>query len=475
MGCLKQGQGHILHSQKEAYLNNGSEKSMAALKPIGMHSPLDDSLPVGATYERTSREPLKAPELDTRKRADVVVIGAGFTGLSSALHLTEGGASVVVLEAKEVAAGGSGRAFGQVVPYNKHGEGAILERWGAELGQRLIDLIASGPDLVYGLIEKHRIQCEAMRTGLLFGAHTAGNAAWLERRAKFWQARGQPVDMLDRDAAEKLTGTRYYPHMLLDRRGGTVNPLGYCRGLAAAAIASGAVLHEQSRATALRKRNAGWTVETAKGAVDAAHVVIATDAYSDGLWSGLAESLVPLRAYHLVSKPMHERFSSRVLPERQSLTDTRRLYSGIRVRPNGSLHLSCDGPAFRNDARAFRKKSSCRVADLFPELPPVEWQEEMAGWVGMTHDQYPHLHSLAPGAWAAIGLNGRGIAAGTLLGAQVAGRVLGKADRDLAYPVTPLTPVRVRPFTRALVGSLMNAYRIVDAIELRGSYLSAGR
>ena len=68
-----------------------------------------------------------------------------------------------------------------------------------------------------------------------------------------------------------------------------------------------------------------------------------------------------------------------------------------------------------------------------------------------------------------------GIAAGTLLGAQVAGRVLGKADRDLAYPVTPLTPVRVRPFTRALVGSLMNAYRIVDAIELRGSYLSAGR
>ena len=441
--------------------------------PIGMHSPLDDAQPLGATYERTSRPPLNAPALETQTRADVVVVGGGFTGLSAALHLAEGGASVVVLEAKEAGAGGSGRAFGQVVPYNKYGENAILARFGAEGGQRLIDLVASGPDLVFGLIDKHAIQCEAVRTGLLFGAHTAANTAWLERRARFWQARGQPVELLDRNAAEQLTGTRYYPHMLLDRRGGTVNPLGYCRGLAAAAVAAGATLHEHSRAAALHAREGGWTVETATGAVAAAQVVIATDAYSDGLWPGIAESLVPLRAYHLVSKPLAERFHSMVLPERQSLTDTRRLYSGIRMRPDGSLHLSTDGPAFRNDARAFRHKASCRVADLFPALPPVEWREEMAGWVGMTVDQYPHLHSLAPGLWAAIDLNGRGIAAGTLLGAQVAGHVLGKPEKELAYPLTPLVPAWVRPYTRPLVGSLMNLYRVLDSIELRGAYLSS--
>lgn len=448
---------------------------MAASIPLGMHSPLDDAQPLGATYECTSRPPLNAAPLEARIRADVAVIGGGFTGLSAALHLAEGGASVVVLEARQVGAGGSGRAFGQVVPYAKHGENAILARFGADHGQRVIDLIASGPDLVYGLIEKHAIECEAVRTGLLFGAHTASNAAYLERRARFWKAKGAPAELLDRNAAEKLTGTRYYPCMLLERRGGTVNPLGYCRGLAAAAVAAGVTLHEDSRATAVRARQGGWTVETARGAVEAAQVVIATDAYSDGLWPGVAESLVPLRAYHLVSRPLEERFRLMVLPHRQSLTDTRRLYSGIRMRPDGSLHLSSDGPAFRNDARAFRHKASRRVADLFPALPPVEWQEEMAGWVAMTVDQYPHLHSLAPGMWAAIGLNGRGIAAGTLLGAQVAGRVLGKPAKDLAYPVTPLAPAWVRPYTRPLVGSLMNAYRIVDAMELRGSYLSGGR
>ncbi len=437
---------------------------------FGMHSPLDDSQPLGATFARSSRPSLAAAPLQTRIRADVVVVGAGFTGLSAALHLAEGGAKVVVLEANEVAEGGSGRAFGQVVPYTKHGEDAIVARFGPRVGAGIIDLIAGGPELVFGLIEKHRIECEAIYTGLLFGAHTASNAAWLERRARFWQSKGAPVEMLDRNAAEKLTGTRYYPFMLLDRRGGTVNPLGYCRGLAAAAVAAGAQLYERSRATGLGTTPGGWTVETAQGAVEAAEVILATDAYTDGLWPGLAESMVPLRAYHIVSRPLDERLRSQVLPGRQSLTDTRHLYSGIRVRLDGSLHLSCDGPAFRNDARAFREKASRRLADLFPALPRVEWQEEMAGWVGMTIDQYPHLHSLARGMWAAIGLSGRGIAAGTLLGAQAAARVLGKSDEHLTYPVTPLAPIRVRPFSRLLVGSLMNLYRIIDAIELRSSY-----
>lgn len=443
--------------------------------PIGMHSPLEDLQPLAATYESTSRPPLQAPRLEGRVRTDVVVVGAGITGLSTALHLAQSGASVIVLEAKEVASGGSGRAFGQVVPYLKHGQDRIVADFGAERGSRMVDFIAGGPDLVYGLIAKHGIECEAIRTGLVFGAHTAANAGVLERRARYWQERGAPVAMLDRNAAEKLTGTRYYPHMLLERRGGTVNPLAYTRGLAAAAIGSGATVHEHSRATKLQSRAGGWTVETATGSVEAAQVVLATDAYTDGLWPWLAESLVPLRAYHLVSKPVEESLRARVLPGRQSLTDTRRLYSGIRVRPDGSLHLSSDGPAFRNDAKAFRAKASRRVAELFPALPAIEWREEMAGWVGMTYDQYPHLYSLASGMWAAIGLNGRGIAAGTLLGAEVAGRVLGRAEPGFAIPLTPLKPVLVRPYTRLLVGSLMNAYRVVDAMELRGAWLREGR
>ncbi len=448
---------------------------MVASKPIGMHSPLDDPQPLADTYCRTSRPALDAPMLEDRARADVAVVGGGFTGLSTALHLAEARARVVVLEAKEVGAGGSGRAFGQVVPYAKHGQDHILAHFGHERGERIIDLLGRGPDVVYGLVAAHGIECEAVRTGLLFAGHTAGNAGVLERRARFWQQRGAPVDLLDRDAAEKLTGTRYYPSVLLDRRGGTINPLGYCRGLAAAAVAAGVRLHERSRATALRPREGGWTVETEKGSVDADQVVLATDAYTDGLWPGLARSLVPLRAYHLVSAPLGENLRRSVLPGRQSLTDTRRLYSGIRMRLDGRVHLSSDGPAFRNDAGAFRARASRRVTDLFPFLADLAWEEEVAGWVGMSADQYPHIHALAPGMWAALGLSGRGIALGTLLGREVAGRLLGRPEQDLALPVTPLRPIAVRPFTRPLVGSLMNLYRVIDRLELTAPYLRQGR
>lgn len=448
---------------------------MAGLTPLGMHSPLTDPQPLAATYERTSRPPLRAPSLAGNVHADVVVVGAGITGLSTALHLAAAGARVVVLEAKEVGAGGSGRAFGQVVPYAKHGQDHLLAHYGTERGQRIVDFVAGGPDLVYALVAKHGIECEAVRTGLLFGAHTARNARTLEQRARYWQQRGAPVELLGRDAAEKVTGTRYYPAVLLDKRGGTVNPLGYCRGLAGAAVAAGVALHENSRATALRAREGGWTVEAGSGAVDAKQIVVATDAYTDGLWPGLAESLIPLRAYHLVSAVLSDKLQSAVLPGRQSLTDTRRLYSGIRMRPDGRLHLSCDGPAFRNDASAFRAAASRRVADLFPAVGDLAWEEEAAGWVGMTADQFPHIHCLASGVWAALGLCGRGIAFGTLLGREVAGRVLGWQEAELALPVAPLRPIGVRPLTRLLVGSLMNAYRVIDGLELRGSYLRHGR
>jgi glycine/D-amino acid oxidase-like deaminating enzyme len=164
-----------------------------------------------------------------------------------------------------------------------------------------------------------------------------------------------------------------------------------------------------------------------------------------------------------------------VLPGGQALTDTRRLYSGIRLRSDGRLQVSTDGPAFSNDARPALRKATRRVLDLFPQLVGVAWEKEMAGWVGMTTDQYPHLHNLAPGLWAAIGLNGRGIAFGTLLGRELAKRIAARPEHELVMPVTPLQPISVRRFARPLVGSLIHWYRFLDSRDLASGYLGAPR
>ena len=257
------------------------------------------------TYLRTAPD-FHAEPLNDTIAADVAVVGGGYTGLSTALHLRHASLSVAVLEARTVGWGGSGRAFGQVVPYAKHEHAHVLHTFGPEYGERLIDGLGSGPDLVFDLIARYAMSCEAQKVGLIFGAHTQAAARSLEAKARFLQARGARTEALDAVGSERLTGSRYYKTILVEPRGGTLNPLAYARGLAQAAISEGALIFEDSRATAIRRHGNGWLVETASGQVQATYVVLATDAYTDDLWPGLRRTLIPLRAYQIVSAPLSD-------------------------------------------------------------------------------------------------------------------------------------------------------------------------
>jgi glycine/D-amino acid oxidase-like deaminating enzyme len=436
-----------------------------------MPSPVSDQTPIPPAYAATAPAPINAPVLQGRVRVDVAVVGAGFTGLSTALHLAQRGVSVAVLEAREVGWGGSGRAFGQVVPYAKHHEDHIFSTYGIDYGERLIDMLASGPDLVYGLVDKHKIACEPVRTGLFFAAHTQSAATRLEKRAEFWQARSAPVEFLETESLEKFVGSRYYPAALLDRRGGCINPLGFARGLAKAAIDAGAQLFEQSRATGLKRQGNNWILQVGANDVMASSVVLATDGYTDGVWPSLRNSLVAVKAYHVISAPLSENLRRSILSGGQSLTDSRRLYSGIRVRPDGRLHMSVDGPPFSNNGVAFDRHGTARARALFPQLGEISWQDQISGWVGVSNDQYPHVHQLDNGVFAVVGLSGRGIAFGTLLGAEVTKRVLGRSENECAMPLSPLRAIPGSVFTQSLVYGLISLYRVLDRIELRSGYV----
>jgi glycine/D-amino acid oxidase-like deaminating enzyme len=437
------------------------------MRPLDVGAaPLQDQTPLPETYVADA-QPLGLPPLRGTQRADVAIIGGGVTGISTALHLRQTGATVIVLEAREVGWGGSGRAFGQIVPYAKHGDAHVLASFGPAWGERVAMGLAGGPDLVFGLIQQHGIACEQQRNGLIFAAHNAAAQPTQERRAAFWQARGADVTMLYDDALTAETGSRFYRAALFDKRGGTINPLAYVRGLARAVLRASGTIHENSRVTALQRQGDVWQVRTNDGIVLAPQVVLATDAYTDDLWPGLRQSIVPLRAYQLVSAPLSDNLRRSVLPGGQPLSDTRRLYSGIRMRTDGRLHLSVDGSAFGNDSQADVAMATNRVKAVFPHLPPPKWEHAVAGWVGMTADQYPHVHRLAAGLTAAVGLSGRGLAFGTLLGREISLRLTGRPEHEWMMPDTPLRPVRVKPFMRPLVGALMNWYRVLDGIELR--------
>jgi glycine/D-amino acid oxidase-like deaminating enzyme len=429
-----------------------------------MYEPLSDQTGPPDVYVRAAPPPPSVQPLDACRHVDVAVIGGGFTGLSSALHLAETGINVAVLEAKEIGWGASGRAFGQVVPYLKLGHEAILRHYGPDRGQRVIDAVAAGPDLVFELIGRHGIECWAMRSGLLFAAHSSAGRRDLEHRTHYWQHRNAPVEMLERARCAEAIGSSFYPAASLDRRGGNINPFAYARGLAHAAAKAGATLHTRTPARGLARRDGRWRIDAGKTGLTSDNVVIATNAYTSPLWPGLRESIIPMRGHGFVTEPLSDNVRHTILPERQSLTDTRLLYSGVRMLPDGRLHASAHGPSFGGEPRADWRRVDARIRRLFPQLGAVKWQQAWSGWVAMTTDHFPRLHELAPGLYAGLGYNGRGIAAATMMGRDLAVLVSGARDATV-FPLTPLRPLGWHRIAPALVRGLVQAYRVQDAVD----------
>ena len=186
-------------------------------------------------------------------QVDVAIVGGGFTGLSTALHCVEKGLSCHVLEASQIGFGGSGRNVGLVNAAAWLPPQNVRKILGEDDGDRFISHFSRAPDYVFSLIEKYQIQCNATQTGTFHAADGPVGFADLVSRKTEWDRLGEPVDLLSRDEAESYIGSSAFYGALLDRRAGTINPMGYCRGLARVAIAAGALISIGARAKKLQQ------------------------------------------------------------------------------------------------------------------------------------------------------------------------------------------------------------------------------
>lgn len=385
-----------------------------------------------------------APEtapLSGEARADIAVVGAGYTGLSAALRLAEAGARVVVLEAAGIGSGGAGRNVGLVNAGLWVMPDDIVATLGAEKGEGLLALLGGAPAEVFALVARHAIACEATPNGTLHCAVGRAGQAEIEARAAQWQARGAPVRLLDADAARVAIGGGTYRGALLDERAGTIQPLAYARGLARAAMAAGAVLHTASPVRAAEETAGGWLLRTDGGTLAADRIIVASDAYSFGPWERLAREQVPLPYFNFATPPVPERLRTRILPGREGIWDTRQVLTSLRYDAAGRLVFGSIGAlgALAGVHEAFSRRA---LARLFPELPPAPFEAAWYGTIGMTDDALPRFRRLARNVVSISGYNGRGIGPGTVFGRLLADVVLGRSraedvplpEREVAVP-----------------------------------------
>ena len=415
-------------------------------------------------WDRTAEERDVEVPLDTGRVVDVAIVGGGFTGLSTALHCAEKGLSAHLIEAERLGHGGSGRNVGLVNAAAWLPPAQVRAALGGTYGPRFVERFSAAPAYVFSLIERHQMRCEARREGTIHAAHAPSGFRDLQSRHAEWQRLGEPVDLLGPAEVAAMTGSPAFHGGLWDHRAGTINPMGYVRGLARAALAAGAKISTGVRATKIARDGDHWRVDTDRGAITARNVVLGTNAYTDRLWPGLTGGYTRIGYFQLATEPLGARADA-ILPGGQGLWDTGTIMRSLRKDAGGRLVIGSMGRMIGTaQAGLSRRWAARQMRAMFPDLGPVDFVEGWDGDIAMTPDHLPRIHVLAPGVYTAIGYNGRGITTGTVFGQAMADLLTGMDPSELPLPVSAPTRVATAPVMERLYALAFAANQVARSL-----------
>jgi glycine/D-amino acid oxidase-like deaminating enzyme len=402
--------------------------------------------------------------------ADVVVVGAGFTGLSTALHLREAGVDVAIVEAMEPGWGASGRNNGQVIPMlSRPDPDDIVAKHGA-VGERFVGLLRDSASMLFDVANRYKIAAEQEQAGWVQPVHSPGRIRIAERRVRQWSKFGAPVELLSRDQVRDMLGSEAWFGGFWNRTGGHINPLALSRGLARVVIEKGARIYARSPAVSFEHRDGKWVVKTAKGEIAGRALVLATNAYSGefakSLAPDIAHEVMPILSWQMATQPLSDNLRKSVIPARQAMSDTHgelyfARYDARHRLVTGGAVIGPGDKAGRLNARVTE-----RLRRLWPQIGEISFDYVWNGYVGMTTDFLPRIHRLGPDAYGWTGCNGRAVALSIALGNELSKAVRGVAENELALPFTSPVPIPAHGLLRKLAPLMLLLYRRRDAREI---------
>ena len=427
------------------------------------------NLAPGASFDPWWWEAVPAIEGDQSPlpaRSDVAIVGGGYTGLSAALTLSRAGRSVIVFEAQRLGHGASSRNGGMIGSGHRLGFAALTAQLGRPGAVAIFREGLASLDFTTALIEREGIDCHLDHCGRFRAAWRARDFETMAREIEELRREIDiEADVVPKTEQHREVNTDCYHGGIVYHRHGALHPGLFHAGLLARARAAGARIANRCPVTAITPESGGFMLATARGRVDAHHVIVATNGYTGPESPDLRRRLVPLSSYLIATEPLAAAEISNLIPGGRMIVETRSRHCYYRASPDGRrilfggrAALSAIGPV--PAAERLRKL----LVQVFPSLAQTRLTHSWSGRIAFPRDQMPHI-GVAGGIHYALGYSGSGVAMAPYFGHKVALKVLGAADGQTAFDTVPFPAIpfhRGRPWFLPLLDV---SYRVRDWME----------
>lgn len=424
--------------------------------------------PAPSLWAATAMPPREFAPLEGDAQADVVVIGAGYTGLSAARHLAASGLEPLVLEADQPGWGASGRNGGVITAKFRRSFPDIAAAHGKDVAKRMYDIAHEAVDSVAEMVDEFGIAgANLTRSGQVKAAHNHETLAHAVAEAQWLKVElgDGTMSVLSADQVREETGSGTFVGGVLNAGSGGIHPLNYVRGLSKGVAARGVRIFARSPALRIRREDSGVVVETPAGSVRARQAVIATNSYSDltDATRSFQRTLVPFRSAIIATEKLSANLAASIMPTRRTYTETKRMMRWFRMVDDRVIFGGRGAFGKRDSPAAFEALRKAMVG-IFPPLADVPLAYTWSGLVAMTLDSVPHVGRADDRILFAMGYNGAGVAMSTLMGRYIASFARGETPDVGLLDARRLRRVPLYPLREPGIRLVAGWYQFLDAI-----------
>lgn len=413
-------------------------------------------------WTATANPKKNRPSLVGNEQTDVIIVGAGFTGISASLHLQQKGYNSIVLEQETVGWGASGRNGGMLLPGYKPTLVELADKWGVDEAKQLNDLSIESLRLVEQLTKDYQIDCSLQKTGHVVAAFKPKHFEGMKNESEFINKNfGYETKIIEKNDMGEVIGSKTYHGGLEDPLSYSFHPLNYVRGLAEAAESHGAKIYEKSKVINV-KRDSGYVeVFTESGKVKAKELILATDAYSEKIMKPLHRGILSISSQIIATEILPESTLKRLLPKGQMIFDTSNFLYYFRRTADSRIAFG-GGDIIPNRGESAYKEVYEAMINVFPELKGCKVNYRWDGLIGVTRDMFPVLGKMEDGTFFAAGYCGHGASLATLFGKLLAQCIVKENEDMYRFGEMKLKPFPFSNQKGLLINLASKYHRLLD-------------